>query len=378
LRIGIDLRPLGGQSGRRGVGSYLRGLVGGLLQVAGEEELVLFHQAGGPPPPIGRTDAPAITMVPLTRPRRAATIWDQLAWPSTLSKARVDLFHSPFWTIPVWAARRLPVVQTIHDLTPLKIRGSVSLKNEMIFRANFACARMARRVIVPSRATMTDAVALAGIRSERIRTVPEGVEVPAELLEKAEAALPALRRSLRLEGRYVLHTGGQDLVKNIEGAVRAVSSLVERGAELKLVVTGDPGKATAAALRTASEGGLGDRLVLSGFLEEVPLFALYRGAAALLYPSRNEGFGLPVLEAMACGTPVVAARAGALPEVGGDACLYADPESSEELAAALASILSDDALARRLSEAGRQRASLFTWLDVARQTLGVYREAVGR
>lgn len=95
----------------------------------------------------------------------------------------------------------------------------------------------------------------------------------------------------------------------------------------------------------------------------------------LVYPSGAEGFGLPVLEAMACGTPVVAARAGSLPEVGGGACLYVDPEDPERLAAAVASVLNDDALARRLSEAGRARAAEFDWREAARRTLEVYRDA---
>jgi len=375
LRIGIDLRPLGGASGRRGVGSYLCGLVEGLIAEAGSDELVLFHQEGAPPPPGLAAARAGITAVALTRPTRGTTLWDQVAWPVTLARHRIDVFHSPFWTLPVAAASRVALVQTIHDLTPIKLRGSVSLKNEMIFRTNFACARLARRVIVPSRATMADAVALAGISSEKIAVIPEGVDIPPDLIARAEGSLPSLRSRLGLTGRYVIHTGGQDKVKNLGAAVRAAGLLVRDGADLRLVVTGDRGAASAEIARAAEETGLGDRLVLSGFLEREDLIALYRGAAALLYPSRNEGFGLPVLEAMACGTPVVAARAGSLPEVGGGACLYVDPEDPERLAAAVASVLNDDALARRLSEAGRARAAEFDWREAARRTLEVYRDA---
>ena len=375
MRIGIDLRPLGGASGRRGVGSYLRGLVGALLEEPREEELILYHQEGTDLPEEWRLPRPGAKPVALTRPRRGVTLWDQIAWPPLLSRARVDVFHSAFWTLPVLAASRRALVQTIHDLTPVKIRGSVSFKNEVIFRANFACARLARRVIVPSRATMADAVALAGIASERIRVVPEGVEIAADLVAGAEKELPALRRRLSLAGRYVLHSGGQDPVKNLEAAIEAVARVVERGLDLRLVVTGETGGATSRARAAARRFGVADRTIYSGFVDRLQLLALYRGAAALLYPSRNEGFGLPLLEAMACGTPVVAARAGALPEVGGGACLYAEPQDVGGFASAVASILEDDALARRLSEAGRARAARFTWAEAARRTLAVYREA---
>ncbi len=338
---------------------------------------MLFHQEGSPLPEEWRLPRRGVTPVALTRPRRAVTLWDQVAWPATLARARVDVFHSAFWTLPVLAASRWALVQTIHDLTPVKLRGSVSLKNEMIFRANFACARLARRVIVPSRATMGDAVALAGIPSGRIRVVPEGVDVSAGFLAEAEKELPSVRRRLDLGGRYVLHSGGQDPVKNLGVAVEAVARLAERGFDLRLVVTGEEGAATPRARAAARACGIGERMIFSGFVDRLRLTSLYRGAAALLYPSRNEGFGLPVLEAMACGTPVVAARAGALPEVGGDACLYAAPDDVEGFAAALLAILEDDALARRLSESGRARAARFTWGEAARRTLAVYREAAG-
>lgn len=371
----MDLRPLDGVSGRRGVGTYLRGLVGSLVEEKGPEEIVLFHQEGAAVPEEWRS-RPGVSAVALTRPRRGVTLWDQFTWPRALRRAGVDVFHSPFWTIPLLPASRSAVVQTIHDLTPIKMRGSVSFRNEIVFRTNFACAKMARRVIVPSRATFSDAVSLAGISSSRIRVVPEGIDITADMLAAADVALRSVRERFALTGRYLLHTGGHDHVKNVAAAVKALGILIAAGFDLKLVVTAGEGSGTSELRSAALAAGVGSRLVLTGFVDRSDLVALYRGAAALVYPSRNEGFGLPVLEAMACGTPVVAARAGALPEVGGGACLYADPGDPAAFAAACSSLLNDDALARRMSEAGRVRAAGFTWKEAARRTLDVYRECV--
>lgn len=374
MRVGIDLRPLATASGARGVGTYLRGLLGGLLEERKDEELVLFRWRGQAQDSLG-SSRPGVSAIAIGGPRRAATLVDQIRWPAALWRRGVDVFHSPFWTLPVLSGRAL--VQTVHDLTPVKIPGSVSRKNGLLFRVNFACARRARRVIVPSRATLRDAVDLAGLDEKRIRVVAEGCDVTPALFAAAVEAQPAARRRFGLEGPYLIHSGGQDPVKNLGTAVAAAALVVRRGLDLKLVVTGAP-QSEGEPWREAARAGLGDRLVLTGAIERGDLLALYTGAAALVYPSLNEGFGLPILEAMACGAPVVAARAGALPEVGGDACLYADPHDAPALAAAVESIARDPATARRLSEAGRARAAGFTWRRAARETLAVYHEAAAR
>ncbi len=356
------------------MGTYLRGLVPALIRERADETLILFHDASILPDLPGGTDHEGVLVFPLTRPRRAATIWDQLAWPRTLSRGGVGIFHSPFWTLPVLAARSVALVQTIHDLTPLKIRGSLSPKNTLVFRVNFACARRAAKIIVPSTATARDVEEILGIPSSRIRSIPLAANVEREIVDRAARLLPVLRERLGLPGRYLLHTGGHDAVKDLGTAIEATALLAGKGYDLRLVITGEAGPGTTGLRARAAAAGLGERLVLAGFSPHEELIALYCGAAALVYPSLNEGFGLPVLEAMACGTPVVAAAAGALPEVGGDACLYAAPGDPASFAEALDGILRDDALARRLSDAGRRRASTFTWREAARRTLDVYRE----
>ena len=378
MRIGIDLRPLATASGRRGVGTWLRGLVEALLAARDPgEELVLFHSAGaGDGLPAVWLRDPGVEAIALAWPRRAATFWDQLLWPAAMARARLDVFHASFWTLPVTAAAlRWPIVQTLQDLTPIKVQGSVTRRQEMVFRINFACARFARLVLVPSQATFDDAVALAGLDATRLRLVPHASEPAPALLAQAAERVAPLRSRLGLDGPYLVHTGGVDRVKNLETAISALALL---GPGVRLAVSGDPGVLAAALRERAAAAGIASRLVFTGFLDEPDLFALYTGARALLYPSRNEGFGLPVLEAMACGTPVIAARAGSLPEVGGDACLYVDAEDARGLAAAAASLLDDEGVRARLSARGRERAAHFTWREAARLTLAAYHEAAGR
>ena len=374
VRIGIDVRALDTASGRRGVGSYIRGLICGLAHAlrGGQDEVLLFrHRWAGKDPGLPG----AFTAVSLTRPRRAITLWDQIAWPPLLARRRVGVFHSPFYAVPRFRPAACRVVQTIHDLTPLKLPGTVSKRNARLFAANFNLARGADRIIVPSKATKADVVALLKIPEDRIAVVPQGCDITPVDLTRADEEVGRVMEGLRLKERYLLHTGGHDVVKNLPRLLDAFASLVGQGRDLSLVIAGEHGPDTSAVIGRAAMLGLLERVSLPGYVSRQDLVALYRGAAALVYPSYTEGFGLPVLEAMACGTPVVAARAGALPEVGGDACLYADPADAGSIAAAVVRILDEPETAAALSRGGRARAARFTWSETARKTLAVYREA---
>jgi len=374
LRIGIDVRALSGASGRRGVGAYIRGLLAGMAEEvdAFSGEVTLFGNGGE-----DAGDLPArFPMVRLSRPRRAITIWDQIAWPPLLSRRGVRVFHSPFYAVPRFRPRACGVVQTVHDLTPLKLPGVVTRHNARIFRANFRLARGADRIIVPSGATGRDVTSLLGVPAGRVAVIPEACDIDDAGIAAADAARPALLARLGLgDGRrYLLHTGGHDIVKNLPGLLQAFALLAPERPGLHLVIAGEHGRETGAVISRAGMLGLFDRVRLPGFLPRAELVALYRGAAALVYPSFTEGFGLPVMEAMRCGTPVVASTAGALMETGGDACLYAPAVEPEAIAAAIGSILDDVGLAAGLSRRGQERAAGFTWRETARRTLSVYRE----
>jgi len=370
VRVGIDARALGTASGRRGVGVYIRGLLSGLApQMGPDDELLVFGSVGDAIP-----DLPGARRVTLTRPRRGITLWDQLAWPLLLSRRGVTIFHSPFYAIPRLRPPGCRAVQTVHDLTPLKLPGAVSRHNARIFRMNFRLARAADRLIVPSEATLKDVVTLLSFPAGRIAVIPQAADITEADIVAADAALPETLSRFGLKRRYLLHTGGHDIVKNLPGLLAAFDALTREGRDLDLVIAGEHGPATAALIARAAVLGALPRVRLPGFVPRPDLIALYRGAAVVVYPSWAEGFGLPVVEAMACGAPVVTSRAGSLPEVGGDACLYADAADPDSIAKEVGRLLDGETLAADLSRRGRERARRFSWRETARRTLDLYRE----
>ncbi len=275
----------------------------------------------------------------LLRPPRAITLFDQLATPLLCAWKRIELLHSTFYALPALGAPGTKRILTVHDLIPLTVPGSVGIKNTAIFRRIYRSARGADAVIVPSARTADDLERLVGVPRGRIRVIPMGVGAPflgegvntvlserggacptGTVLPGARLDLPAGRarlaviEQLRSEGKRILvYAGGFNATKNVPFLFAALASLPEPDVALCLV--GDPGPA-AAGLREAAAGhGVADRVRLLGRLDDDELAAAYRAADLFVSASLYEGFGLPALEAMACGCPVAALACGTVPEV---------------------------------------------------------------
>lgn len=372
MRVGIDIRALGTASARRGVGTYVRGLLNGLAEITAgsKDEILLFSHEKDEPEGIPA----AFKQVRLRRPRSAITLWDQFAWPPLLRRLGIDVFHSPFYALPIVRPRACAAVQTIHDLTPLKIAGSVSRRNALLFRLNFRIARGADRIIADSQATRDDVVSRLGIPESRVSNIPLATDMIEMDTVVDRVRLPEVIGRFGIARPYILHTGGHDPSKNLGTVISAMRELAGSGLDLRFVVSGDAGAGSSDLRELARRSGLEDRVIFVGYVSKADLVALYCGAEALVYPSLMEGFGLPVIEAMACGTPVIASRAGAIPEVGGDACLYVDPEDVAGITIAIRRVLTEPALAPGMAERGRSLAGRFSWHETARLTLLVYRE----
>jgi glycosyltransferase involved in cell wall biosynthesis len=301
------------------------------------------------------------------RPARFA--WEQAGLPLLARKTRADLLHCPHYTMPLAAG--LPVVTTLHDATffthpevhlPVKRR---------FFRAwTRVSLRRARRCITPSAATRDELVRVAGARPDRVDVAHLGVDAERFHQPTAEERAKA-RAHLGVEGPYVAFLGTLEPRKNVPALVRGWSRLPDPPA---LVLGGGRGWDEEVD-RAAAEVPAGHDLRRPGYLPLELLAGFLGEAEVVAYPSLGEGFGLPVLEAMACGAPVLTTRILALPEVGGDAVAYAEPDPAS-IAAALGELLADPARRAELAAAGRARAAQFDWRACARAHLAAYDKAV--
>jgi glycosyltransferase involved in cell wall biosynthesis len=229
-----------------------------------------------------------------------------------------------------------------------------------------AAVRRADAIVTPSRATAEDVLSGTRVDPRKLHVVPEAAALPSSEVDVGEA----LAR-LKVRTPYVLFVGTIEPRKNLVRLVRAYRRVAASGVPHALVLAGPLGWHHEALMRELALQGPGE-IVMTGALAPAELDAIYRAADAFVYPSVYEGFGLPVLEAMSRGVPVVASTTSALPEVTGEAALGVNPRSVREIAAAIASLVGDVALAERLASAGRLQAERFSWDETARITLEVY------
>ena len=302
---------------------------------------------------------------------------NQRRLPRLLREIGATLYHGMDVFTPV-AAPGVKTVVTVHDLIPLLFARHLPHSRKARVRPLWRLwlklqAARAAVVVAVSRRTAADAARVLHIPRRKIRVVCNPVP------ETGPAGDPgALRRRLGLTGRLLVCVGRQDPYKNVAGLVRALPRIQEScDGPVRLVIAGPPDPRHPEARREVERLGLGNAVSFTGWLDDADLGALYRAGDCFVFPSLYEGFGLPPLEAMRHGLPVVASDRASIPEVLGDAALYADPEDPGALAKAVLRILHDPALVRRLREAGRRRAAEFTAERSAREYLDVYREALG-
>jgi len=366
-RAAVDLRALVPEA--TGIGVYTRELLARLTRPdAPFRWLGLAHRE-----PRGAAPLAAAGMEVEVRPAPLGVLWQQLRLPRRLARGDVDLFWSPLTTLPLRCP--VPAVVTVHDLTALlfpeahraKVRWSI-----LPFLGRSLA--LARRVVAVSEATARDLAFHFPESREKVRVVAEGVDPRFRPAGAEEVA--RIRASLGAPDGYLLYVGTLEPRKNLSTLLTAWEALVADDPRFPpLVVAGGPGwKSRRLAARLAALEGRG--LIRAGRVGDDRLVELYRGARAFVYPSLYEGFGLPPLEAMACGVPVVVADASSLPEVVGDAGLTVDPRDAAGLAHAIGRLVADPGLAAELGAKGAERARRFTWERTARGMEEVFAEAV--
>jgi glycosyltransferase involved in cell wall biosynthesis len=293
--------------------------------------------------------------------------------------ARFDVLFAPNFVPPPTRARRLVV--TVHDLAFRRHPETAPQSTRWWLARIDRTLERAARIIAVSEATKRDLIELYGVEAERVAVIPHGVD--GEVFHPStREEVDRIRRRYAIDGPYLLSLGGLEPRKNLPNLVRAFARLPSDERPTLVLAGGSvewnpEGRDALHATLRELPPGVRDGVVLTGYVGEQDKVALLGGAEALVYPSLYEGFGLPVLEAMACGTPVVTSDVSALPEIAGDAALLVDPRDPEAIASAMTRILGEVDLRRDLAERGSSRAAGFTWEKTARSTAEVLHEAAG-
>ncbi|MGC9400572.1 MAG: glycosyltransferase family 4 protein [Anaerolineae bacterium] len=302
----------------------------------------------------------------------ARILWEQLGVPWVLRRAQVHLLHAPAFGGPILSG--VPHVDTVHDLSFLRYPSFFPKKKRLYLRwlTRLSCRRAAA-VIAVSQFTAQEVIRLLGVPASRVHVIYHGVEPRFRPLP--DEKVRRFRQQQRLPERFILYLGTLEPRKNLITLVRAYAGLADP--DLHLVLAGGKGWLYEDVFAEVERLGVGARVHVPGYVPDAALPLWYNAADVFAYLSWYEGFGLPVLEALACGVPTVASQAASLPEVAGDAALLAPPDDVSAVRETLRRALEDETLRARLRSAGPTRAAQFTWEATAEQTVQVYKSILG-
>ncbi len=374
MLIGIDGIPLA--TPKTGIGHYTFELAQGLARLAPADEFELIAPVpldlgAGDDGPDGLPPNLRAVHAPVNALRRR---WWTIGLPLYVRQHRPALFHGTNYNVPLW--QRCPTVVTIHDLSLLL--HAETHREDLVRRARRrlpTMTRIATRIITDSESVKREICEHLKVAPERITAVPLAPRRAFYPMPEIEART-ALRR-LSVEDDFILFVGTVEPRKNLLTLMRAFDELL-RATDLhpQLVIAGGKGWLTDELFAHVDQSALKDRILFTGYVTDEDLRALYSSCRVSVYPSLYEGFGLPPLEAMACGAPVITSRIPVIMETSQGAARLVKPTDVQELTAALVEILTDADVRRELSAAGRTRAAEFTWARTAERTLEVYHEAL--
>jgi glycosyltransferase involved in cell wall biosynthesis len=315
--------------------------------------------------------------LPTLRPT-VRILWEQLVQPAVLASHKIDLLHALAFVVPLLAT--CPTVVTVHDLSFIHFPEAFRPWNRLYLSYFTAWSvRKARRVVAVSESTRRDVISCFGLPAERVDVVHNGVDSQFRLLPAAE--IDSFRQRRGLPGKYILFIGTLEPRKNLETLLKAYTHLLARyqggsSDAPKLVIGGAKGWYYEQVFAAVEELELTRQVIFPGYIAQEELPWWYGAATLFVYPPYYEGFGLPVLEAMRCGVPVITSSVSSLPEVVGDAGLLVAPMDVEELAEAMYRLLQDATLCEELRQLGLERSADFSWERTAMETASVYRRVL--
>lgn len=357
MRIGIDARMIH----NTGIGTYLQNLIRRIGQM-GNNEIVLF----GDPDKLKNNGFPVINCnAPIYG------IKEQLLFPGLVRKANIDLFHAPHYAVPLLAPGKMVV--TIYDIIHLIFPEYLSLMGKLYARIMYrAATSKALKIMTISEHTKNDLISRFKIEPSKIAVAYPGV---------SEEFTPALTKSKAISdryGSYLLFVGALRPHKNIPRLIEAFELIRQNNKTgLKLLIIGDGKEPYKSKITTMiSQRRLEKEVFILSGVSNNDLISYYQNASLFVFPSLYEGFGLPPLEAMACGCPVVSSNTSSLPEVAGDAAILFDPYNTDEIADAVTKVLTDETLKDTLIRKGLARSKIFSWDSTAAAIASVYEEAM--
>lgn len=373
MRIGINVHLL--SATHTGIQHYIRALVTELVdQASPTHEVVLYGEREQLPLPADVS----VRWVGTTQSLRSGArrvLWEQTILPRLLRRDDIHVFFSPAFVLPVlWNGAG---VVTVHDLNFEVSPQTIHPVRRAYLRAiTRRSVHRARAVIAISGATREDIVRFYKVHTGKIAIIPYGLDAFFNP-DNARRLESMVRERYRLPEEFLLFVGTLEPRKNLPRLLEAYALALGQSPLPPMVLVGAPGWQHERILAQARRLGIDEKILFAGYIPREHLPGVYASARALLYPSLYEGFGLPPLEAMGCGTPVLASNLSAMPEVVGDAGVLVDPFNVQEMAEGIMRVTWDDALRRQVVERGRERALRFRWDESARQTLRVFEQAGG-
>jgi glycosyltransferase involved in cell wall biosynthesis len=367
VRIGIDARKLHDF----GIGTYIRNLLRQLARLDRQTEFVVLCR----PDDRGILAVLGANFRPVPETSGNYSISEQIRIPLALKREGVTLFHAPHYVLPVLV--RCRSVVTIHDCIHLMFPQYLPNRMALTYaRASIAlAARRATRVMTVSESSKRDILRFVDAKPEKIDVIYNAFDERFGV-EPLEEDVVRVRERYQLHDEFVLYAGNVKPHKNLERLIEAFDLVRKRGLDhLKLVLIGDEISKYAALRRAVHQHQLHKYVRFLGYLPEETLAVMYRLAGVFVFPSLYEGFGLPPLEAMASGTPVVTSNVSSLPEVAGDAAVLVDPYIPQAIADGIYQVLTDESLRRSLRQKGLARAAQFSWEQSVRRVREIYGEA---
>ena len=375
-RVGLNALVLRTDASYRNAGPsrYTTNLVEAVFTQRSDHEFTLFlnEQVMKLPFTPARSIRVLRTRAPTSR-TGIRVLWEHLAAPWHIGAARLEVVHSMLNVVPLAAPTRHVV--TVHDLSFMRTPGAhPTHRRWYLTAATWLSARRARAVLADSHATKQDIVELLGVDADRVHVVYPGREAAFHTKPADEVQL--FRRKNKLDRPFVLFVGTLEPRKNVDVLVRAFGVLAGDGFQGDLVLAGGSGWATEAIDKALEESPVRGRIHRIGYVKQEDLPYWYCAADLVVYPSSYEGFGIPVLEAMASGTPVITSNRSSLPEVAGDAALTVDPHDIRQLASAMSAVLASPERCADMRARGLAQARKFEWTVAAERCLSLYQHAL--